>query len=620
MVYPAYITSTKTTSADYLYSALGSFWTSLFSEKDTLRGYTLGQAEEITQRYLDFIEVVSSFAIDETPLFHKVNWQPLTLYKSQLSRVNFVFEENEATFGPQDSSDPIYQGVTFRFGRDKQPSAEVYTYQPTEKIHYAGVIADKILQPTKLLNAGVDYKIEENIFYFNVDPFTLGFPTSQVVNEDGAVVTFTDIDGETKEDERLILWLYSADLDTSIVYNNFGAWLINLPASSTDGYKKLISSLMKIAVNGPTMYQLTLCLAAALEIPVVTQPEVVESVFLDGYAQYVVTDKTVHKVKNEHTIKDTIVAGYNLKKGELLTTNLSIYDSLSRFPGKAYTNSDISSGWWVSSELTGGLFNLSKYLFFGEYLFQLAFSTSLELVTLNAEGDIVFPVSGAAEDVQTFNGYLNQEENKEKLKEVFNLVSPGDTYPLIPFIFVMENFLKNNTVLMTLDFADKDDHVKILSLLPELAKYLPPYCYCVYKLRIEVARELVNNFSNCTSITFDSGTQLLNCDGTNEDGTIEKLAPYNYTSITQRLFELAREIIVRADEDLYKDYVVCGIPLIADDPTSEAEAIDVVETLIPAAAVTEKRFVVVSEGRPLVEIPEGVTTAGYPSLLLLDFS
>lgn len=620
MEYPSYITNTKTTSAEYLYSALGSFWTSLFSDKDTLKGYTLGQAEEIIQRYQDFVEIVNSFSIDNCTVWHTENWKPLVIYKSQVNRVKFVFADNDAVFGPQPASDAIYNNVTFRFGKDKQPSAEVYTYQPSDYFNSAAIISDKLIDPTIMLVRGIDYNIDEGIFYFNKDPFTLNIPTSQVINEDGQPATFITDQGTVELEERLILWLCSAEIDKSTVYNNFGSWVVDIQTRSSQEYKQLIDALMKIAVHGPTMYQLMLALSAFLEIPLATKEEVIEQIVEDSYNKFVVTSGSVYKVKKYHNLREAIQVGYTLKKGEVITTNLATYDSLSRFPGQQYTNTDMSFGWWTDQNLTGSLFNLSKYLFYGDYMHQLAFSTEMEIVSLNSSGDVVFPVSGSAEDVNTFLNYINQADNKSVIMDVFKLNEIGDTYPLIPLSFVMENFLKNNTILIKFDFESQDDHVRVLSLLPYLREYLPPYCYCIYKLSLAVAQEVVDNFDNCTTIEFTGGTQTLNCDGSNEDGTIEKLAPYNYNDIETRLFELARQIIVRADEDLYQDFVVCGIPVQANDPSSVEDAIDEVATIITAVAVTEERFAIVSEGKPTTAIPTGATTANYSSLLLLDFS
>lgn len=619
MEYPSYITNIKTTNAEYLYSALGSFWTSLFSDQDTLKGYTLGQAEEIIQRYQDFVEIVNSFNIDKSPVWHKENWKPLVIYKSQVNRVSFVFNLDDSVFGPQPATDTVYNGVTFRFGRDKQPSAEVYTYEPSEVINTAAAISDKIIDPTVLMTRGVDFNFDKGIVYFNRDPFQLNIPTSQVINEDGQPATYVDDQGTIQLEERLILWLCSAEIDKDLIYNNFGNWICNLKESSEE-YKQIIKALMKIAVHGPTVYQLTLCLSAFMEIPIATKDEVVEQVFEDQYSKFIVTNLSVYKVKRHHHIKEEIEAGYTLRKGQTMTTNLGLWDSMSRFPGQRYTNTDFSYGWWTDKEITGDLFNLSKYLFYGEYMNQLAFSTDMELVSLNGQGEIVFPVQGEARDVNTFLGYLNQEQNKELIKDVFKLINNGDTYPLIPLSFVMENFLKNNTILIKMDFEKEDDHVRILSLLPLLREYLPPYCYCVYKLALSVAQEVVDNFDNCTEIEFTGGVQTLNCDGSNSSGEIEKLAPYDYMDVRNRLFELARQIIVRADEDLYQDYVVCGVDVQANNPTSVTAALAEIETLVPDDVYTESRFAIVSEGKPVTPIPNGASTASYPSLLMLDFS
>ena len=70
-------------SPEVLYQSLGSFWTQIFSEKGTIKGYTLGQAEELTQSYYKLLDTINSFSIKHIPVFSTVRWQPLIIKKSK---------------------------------------------------------------------------------------------------------------------------------------------------------------------------------------------------------------------------------------------------------------------------------------------------------------------------------------------------------------------------------------------------------------------------------------------------------------------------------------------------------------------------------------------------------
>src|SRR4051812_8757924 len=120
--------SNTVTDGGYLYRSLGSFWTTMFQERETIKGYSIGQAEEMIQRYLDLIESINSYSVKEVSIFHRTKWLPIILYKSKFNRVPFVFEENQATFGAQAADDLYYNNVIFQFGNYKTPAAEIFVY------------------------------------------------------------------------------------------------------------------------------------------------------------------------------------------------------------------------------------------------------------------------------------------------------------------------------------------------------------------------------------------------------------------------------------------------------------------------------------------------------------
>ena len=54
--------------------------------------------------------------------------------------------------------------------------------------------------------------------------------------------------------------------------------------------------------------------------------------------------------------------------------------------------------------------------------------------------------------------------------------------------------------------------------------------------------EVYSKLNNSINIKFDIGTKLLNADGSNEEGIIEKLSPYLYNNLETRLFQLSRSV------------------------------------------------------------------------------
>ena len=108
------------TDGQYLYRSLGSFWTQIFQDKNALKGYTTGMAEELIQAYYNLIEAIQQLSVKEIPLLHKEKWQPLTIKKSEFNKTPFVFEKNGAVFGYQPDDSALYANQMFRFGFPKQ--------------------------------------------------------------------------------------------------------------------------------------------------------------------------------------------------------------------------------------------------------------------------------------------------------------------------------------------------------------------------------------------------------------------------------------------------------------------------------------------------------------------
>lgn len=586
-----------------LYRGLGTFWTLIFQEKETLKGYTLALVEEKIQQYLSLIATINKYSIKEIPVFDPVRWKPILIYKSKYNQTPFVFEPNSSTFGPQPDSASYYVDIVFRFGYNRTPNNNVYVYTLPEAITHTGVICDRILDPTMILHSGLDIKFEGEALYFNSNIFdNPNLPRIKIVGENGIPETYIDSNGVTQEEELIVLWAYNAQLSANQLYYNFG-YLFKLNIDNSEYTKNILSALFATYVDGPTVKNIKTCCAMFMGVPVVlNSTEVVEEMFSDTKYNYVVTDKECYKVSNTYTLSPNIVLGAQLNIGDTLVTNIQFYDNLTRFPAANYGESKFSTGWWNSQELVGTGLAFSKYLFNGAYMNQLTFSSELSVITLDANDHIVFPVEGSVEDVRTFHNYINDASRKETIKSKLALVYPGDSYATVPLTFVMENFLKTNSAILYINFYAEQDKTKFLSLLKLIKEQLPKYVYLIIKLNITFPADTYANLNDAVTLTFDSGDQLLNADGSNQDGELAKLAPYYYKDISSRLFELARGVKKDPANELDMDYVVTTTAGLASE------------------IITDGRVLVVKEGTPLRPIPTNATTAQYNNLLLLAFS
>lgn len=581
-----------TTNANYLYRSLGSFWTQVFQDKGVIKGYTKSQAEEIIQRYIDLVETVRNFSIKDTPILHTEKWKPIQLLKSNLNLAPFVFEPDRAVFGSQPESEAYYQNIVFKFGFKKEPNQNIYQYFIGKEFKTVSFIADRVLAPTKLYLHGSDYVLHDGVLVFNKDIFNdTQLEKYDVIGDDGVPVTFVDQDGVTQQEQSAVIWLYNTEIDVDYLFTNFG-YIFDFRLENPDTYRGVLESLFGIIVDGPTVGDIKKLCAIALSTPFILNAiETVETVFSDAAYQYVVTDKECYKVELTSELI-SLPIGKVLHAGDILTKDVEYYD-----------NGSSANGWWKRTGLIGSRLAFSKNLFLGNYANQLSFSTELELISLDSNGNVVFPVLGHPDDVKRFNQFLNNSSvRKSTLTTHFGLVNPGDTTPFTPLDFIMDNFLKLNVAFIKVRFTSAQEMASFLQFIPLVRDNLPPYIYLIIKLDLALPADTFNSL-NGELVKIDSGTVdgnsdpvywYLNADASDADGFIE---PVNgYKDVKTRLFEIGRAI------------------------TPQPYEIVAPSSVVTTEATTEGRRMTIKEGAVLRTIPANATTAEYNKLLLLDFS
>jgi hypothetical protein len=574
------------TDASVLYRSLGSFWTQIFQDKAFIKGYTFAQAEQAIQRYYDLMEVISAYSVKDTPVFHKSKWQPIQILKSKFGSTPFVFESGASIFGPQANSDQYYKNVTFQFGFPKRPAAEVFLFNVGDNLKSFGIISDRVFNPSFFLCHGSDVLLTDGVLYFNQNIFdNPSVKKVDVIAEDGTKKQFTDTNGNLVDEQLVILWAYHADLDESILFNNFG-YIFELNLNNDQFFKDILKGIFDLFVDGPTIQNIVAVCSAFLGVePIIETTEVIESVFDDSKYHFVVTDKHVYKFDLTHNLKTNIVKGAVFQAGDTLTQDIQYFDNV------------ITPGWWGSTNVLRPKLALSQHLFLGNYESQFIVSNDVDLVTVNSIGDIVFPIEGTQQDIINFHKQLNA--NKTEIKAILGLGGPGTSAPIQPVNFLMENFLKTNTVLIKFRFATNKIQSGFLALLPLLRSQLPPYVYIIMDLELVLTSEVYDKLNEAVTIAFDDGDFVLNSDGSNSAGVIENLAPYGYKDARTRLFEISLGIP-------QQPYEIVG--------TTTATADSSFNT-----ARTDGRIVTMRDGYLLKTPPSGATTLTFNKLLLLDF-
>jgi hypothetical protein len=519
------------TNPNFLQQSLGSFWNQIFSEQGTIKGLTIGRAEELLQAYQDLTEAVYCYGVKDIPVYHKQIWQPLTIQKSLLNKSPFIFEQNGAVFGPQPTTDPLYANQVFQFGFPKSTSQFVYSITPNFTIGSFSLVTNQVFNPSVFYIAGVDVTLNDNVLYFNKNPFDNPKNTIiDIIGDTGVPVTYVDENGVTQQDQLLFLWVYNVKIDIQNLYKNFGQiFNINLPSS--ENYKDILKRFFNIAVGGCNILALKSLMAyIGGVVPVIEPQEVVQYVAVNEYNNVVVTDKNSYLFDLDSVINPSVIPGAIFYAGDTFVSLLTYYDTVSQ------------KDWWKTAFSNNALVPFSSYLFLGNYQSQLFFPNSLQLITLNPAGVLNFPVEGSPADVLTFENYINEPVNKAAIIKALGLTSSSNpasnlvAYPLNPLDFIFHNFLKNNSACFVLNFASPDQTSTFFNLFDDIKGYLPKHVYFMMVINVSVNTEIYDNLNNCLSIA-GVGTGL-NCDGSDSNGYISPDSPYSYTNALKRLFSI----------------------------------------------------------------------------------
>lgn len=522
------------TDGQFLYRSLGSFWTQLFYEKEALKGYTLGMADELIQAYYNLTETVRQYSVKEIDLLHKERWKELVIKKSEFNAISIQAGDG-LVFGQQPATDTLYSSKIFRVGFPKESDA-AYSFKPPYSVKKFGALANRILAPSLLLLPGVDVIVNDDLLLFNSNLFAdTRIPRAKLVTDDGRQATYTDSAGNVLDDEFIVLWVYNVEQDNQELYKNFGVLLdINLPTSQS--YKELLKAIMNLSVEGPTVAALNKAFAALLDVPVIIEPlETVEDVYDLGEYTYVITDKNVYRAPVSYTLASNINIGATLYAGDILTGNVKLYDPV------------IHPSWW-KTEIRSSKLGFASHVFAANATHQLFFENTASVITYQKTATldrIIFPVVGDTIDVAAFQAYINLPDNKRQILAALNIDATKDlqtvTTAVNPLDFMFSNLFKNNTLFVRLYFYSNAQLNLFFSLLGELQPYLPPHVYLLMYINMELPSDVISNLNSCVTIPAfgsakfcaDGSTSTGARPGTFDDG-------FYYKDYTNRLFSIAK--------------------------------------------------------------------------------
>lgn len=550
------------TSYGVLFSSLGSFWTKVFGDRAALRGLTIGQSEELIQRYYDFVESLNALSVKQIEPFHRERWLPIKIRKSQLRLAPLKFlpstDPDHAVFGPQplpasseETNNVLHYGETFQFGRGKRPVEKKYSVKIDPAISKLPVLADRIVAPAKIWTAGVDFWLKEGTLYFANNPFeSEEFFHYELFADDGTPMTFTwqpevysysaqehetDLGpaaGTLVNEEELIIWAYHASVDQGTLYNNFGT-LFAVSEKDPEVYKQILQNTVNLLTEGPTIQALTSLAASFIHVPLTQDPveKVVDAYTLDNQ-RFVITDKRVYRADaffnfteavyytDGNPLNDAVKVGNNLPAGTPLFDAVLYYDNVAQ------------PNWWQTKlnrlVLPGSMFignydgvlifeNIASFAARGDDD-KLRFTPDI-INTVPGEIKFPFPPSVTLADQETFNAYISHPDRYLTVRELIedSLTIAG---LLDPLDFVFKHFLKTNTAMLRLRFQTFEQAAKFAQFFKLIKNCIPKYLYLLFDFELAFPQETAVFTVNAT----DGST--LSSDGSNHEGWV-LVPPYN---------------------------------------------------------------------------------------------
>jgi hypothetical protein len=547
------------TNSRRLYDALGGFWTRLFRERWTIRGLSIGQSEELIQRYYDLVDSVAALAVREVPELQRQRWLPVDLRRSEMQVFPFLFlppeDPESAVFGTQPRVDwpatrPWHDGEIFQFGRSRWPSAGLYVFPLDPSIRKLPMLVDRLVEPSRVFIHNIDYRLEPGRIVFLFDPFAqpdLAF--TPAIGPDGVPVVFVppqtmpdrvDAYGQPDPapppapvvDGALRLWGGHAGVDMDVLYDAFGR-IFELRYPDPEVYKLVLEKVVNLFASGPTVHAVTALCNAFLGLRQVEQDgEVLEQAYTVDGTSFVVTSARVYTAPDYYVFSDLVWANGAVRAGAVL----HVGDQL--FTGVEYHDRVTSPDWWLGEfvAMEGRTIQpgsarviVPGFMFLGDYRGPLIFVNDSAPpehaigVVAPVVGDIVFPFPAEVDpaDAATFNGYLNAEagrrETAKSLLRAHALENGGRVNPLD---FLFRYFFQINTALVRIRFASAEQAARFTSFFRIITGCLPQHVLLVFSFEFSFPEDQFRMF-----LGPDQATGRLDADTSDAAGKIEGPAP-----------------------------------------------------------------------------------------------
>jgi hypothetical protein len=263
---------------DDLHQTLGSFWQQVYGDHDMIAAYCGAKGQLELQTLDDLNEAVAAVGRTTCPVFHRVRWLPLALTQSQ--------------------------GTTTSGGT---------TYPVPVGLVEVPLVSSAISDPSCVLMHELDYTLGSGGIEFAIDPFAQPqFVQRALYDQSGNPI-----------DYEIVLWLFGAELDTNLLYNQFG-YVLGLSLPSSAGYKLMVNATWDALTAGSARKDLEAVLVAITDASLAEGDETVLHTTADSSSVLVITDLNVYRYAS--TAVPVVVPGQVLVPGQALVNAFQIYE------------------------------------------------------------------------------------------------------------------------------------------------------------------------------------------------------------------------------------------------------------------------------------------------------
>lgn len=449
---------------DQLLGLVGAFWSDVYRGQDLVKSILAARGRIELQTQLDFLELLGSMSRFTIPLWHIDNWHLLTLKESDRNQTAIGRLRYDGTIEYDASSGARYGDAT---------RGQTVAWAVTEDLVAARAIMNRLTEPSRVLQEGVDFVIREGAVEFRRDPFL-----------DDLIPKRPILEGDEIVDQEIRLWCFRGEFDFNAVYRQFG-YALGIKLDTSEGYRNLVNTVFDGLVQGTNGTTLEKAVSVLSGVPFVpNDEETVEEIFTDSRALWIVTNLSSYRFATNAV--PTVAIGDTVRGGQFLVDTVEILE---------FNHGE------VPDSLRG--LALGRGMIGAGYFQDLVFEN--EIVPLIVEEDlegrtkVSFRVSGVPADVEKFwddvhargiaqgktlAQYLDVREEPFGEPEAINL--PATVNPLG---FLVQHLLRGSFVAVRLKIDSFGRQAVGLEIAGLLRRLVPPHIGLIVLMELTVTED-----------------------------------------------------------------------------------------------------------------------------------